>query len=242
MRMRAFARRNILEIVRDPISMGFGIGFPLILLMLLTLIQRNVPVELFAPEKLVPGICVFGYSFFALFSALLISRDRGSALMMRLMSSPMRPAEFLAGYALPLIPMALIQSAICFGAGFLMGMRPTINVFLSMAALLPAAIMFIAIGLICGCMLDERQVGGVCGAALTNISAWLSGTWFDLNLVGGTFDAIAHALPFANAVDAARAALTGSCAGAVLPIIILLAYAVALSALAIFVFMKKVRR
>lgn len=242
MRLRAFIHRNVREIVRDPLTIGFGVGFPLVLLVLLGMIQRNAPVELFRLDRLTPGVAVFGYSFFALFSALLISRDRGSALMMRLMSSPIRPVEFLAGYALPLIPMALLQTALCFGTAFLLGMRPTVGVLRAMAALLPAAVMFIAIGLICGCALDERQVGGVCGAALTNVAGWLSGTWFDLKLVGGAFETIARALPFANAVDAARAALAGDCTGMRLPLAILLAYAAALSALAVFVFARRVRR
>ena len=242
MRTRAFAHRNALEIIRDPISMGFGLGFPLILLLLLTLIERNAPVALFALDQLVPGIAVFGYSFFALFSALLISRDRSSALMMRLMSSPMRPGEFLAGYALPLIPMAVVQTAICFAAAFALGLQPTARVLITMAALLPAAVMYIAIGFICGCLLDDRQVGGVCGAALTNVSAWLSGTWFDTRLVGGAFDTIAHNLPVANAVDAARAALAGDSTAMIVPLAIVAAYAVGLSALAIYVFMRRVRR
>lgn len=242
MKICAFAHRNALEIIRDPITMGFGAGFPLMLLLLFALIQKNVPATVFALDQLVPGIAVFGYSFFALFSALLISRDRSSALMMRLMSSPMRPAQFLAGYALPLIPMAVVQTAICFGAALLLGLQPTIRVLTTMIVLLPAAVMYIAIGFICGCLLDDRQVGGVCGAALTNVSAWLSGTWFDTKLVGGAFDAIAHILPFANAVDAARAALAGDTAAMPVPLAIVLFYAAALSELAIFVFMRKVRR
>ena len=74
------------------------------------------------------------------------------------------------------------------------------------------------------------------------MSAWLSGTWFDTKLVGGVFDTIAHILPFANAVDAARAALAGDTAAMLAPLAIVLFYAAALSALAIFVFMRKVRR
>ena len=242
MKTRAFAHRNALEIIRDPITAGFGVGFPLILLLLLTLIRKNAPVSVFEPEQLAPGVAVFGYSFFALFAALLISRDRSSALMMRLTSSPMRPAQFLAGYALPLIPLAAAQTAICFGAAFLLGLQPTIYALRAMLALLPAAAMFIAIGFICGCLLDDRQVGGVCGAALTNVSAWLSGAWFDTKLAGGAFDAIAHILPFANAVDAARAALTGDTAAMLAPLAIVLFYAAGLSALAVFVFMRKIRR
>ena len=238
--MIAFARRNAREILRDPLSLGFGLGFPMILLALMTLIQRNVPVEIFEMESLLPGICAFGESFFALFSAQLISKDRSSALMMRLKNSPLRARDFILGYALPLLPMALLQAALCVLFALLLGLEPSWGILRMLVSLLPCALVFIALGLICGSMLTERQVGGVCGALLTNLSAWLSGAWFDLKLIGGGFEAFAYALPFANAVDAARAALAGQPAGTAL--LVSCAYAALLCALAVAVFARRLRR
>ena len=238
--MIAFARRNAREILRDPLSLGFGLGFPMILLALMTLIQRNVPVEIFEMESLLPGICAFGESFFALFSAQLISKDRSSALMMRLRNSPLRARDFILGYALPLLPMALLQAALCVAFALVLGLKPGWGILRMLGSLLPCALVFIALGLICGSLLSERQVGGVCGALLTNLSAWLSGAWFDLKLIGGGFEAFAYALPFANAVDAARSALAGRPAG--MPLLLTLAYALALSALASTIFARRMRR
>lgn len=238
--MIAFARRNAREILRDPLSLGFGLGFPLVLLGLMTLIQRNVPVEIFAMETLLPGICVFGASFFALFSAQLIAKDRGSAFMMRLRTSPLRARDFILGYALPLIPMAVAQFALCAACGVLLGLKLSWNLVGMLAALLPSALVFIALGLICGSLLNDRQVGGICGALLTNVCAWLSGAWFDLKLVGGGFEAFARALPFANGVDAARSALAGRDMGAALAIVS--AYALVLCALAVWIFARRMRR
>ena len=240
MRMIAFARRNAREILRDPLSLGFGLGFPMILLALMTLIQRNVPVEIFEMESLLPGICAFGESFFALFSAQLISKDRSSALMMRLKNSPLRARDFILGYALPLLPMALVQAALCVAFALVLGLKPSWGILRMLASLLPGALVFIALGLICGSLLSERQVGGICGALLTNLSAWLSGAWFDLKLIGGGFEAFAYALPFANAVDAARAALAGRPAGTAL--LVSCAYAALLCALAVVVFARRMRR
>ena len=240
MRMIAFARRNAREILRDPLSLGFGLGFPMILLALMTLIQRNVPVEIFEMESLLPGICAFGESFFALFSAQLISKDRSSALMMRLKNSPLRARDFILGYALPLLPMALLQGALCVIFALLLGLEPGWGILRMLVSLLPGALVFIALGLICGSLLTERQVGGICGALLTNLSAWLSGAWFDLKLIGGGFEAFAYALPFANAVDAARAALAGRPAGTAL--LVSCAYAALLCALAVAVFARRMRR
>ena len=240
MRMIAFARRNAREILRDPLSLGFGLGFPLILLALMTLIQRNVPVEIFQMESLLPGICAFGESFFALFSAQLISKDRSSALMMRLKNSPLRARDFILGYALPLLPMALLQGALCVIFALLLGLEPGWGILSMLVSLLPGALVFIALGLICGSLLTERQVGGVCGALLTNLSAWLSGAWFDLKLIGGGFETFAYAMPFANAVDAARAALAGQPAGTAL--LVSCIYAAGLCALAVVVFARRTRR
>ena len=240
MRMIAFARRNAREILRDPLSLGFGLGFPMILLALMTLIQRNVPVEIFEMESLLPGICAFGESFFALFSAQLISKDRSSALMMRLKNSPLRARDFILGYALPLLPMALLQGALCVIFALLLGLEPGWGIVRMLVSLLPGALVFIALGLICGSLLSERQVGGICGALLTNLSAWLSGAWFDLKLIGGGFEAFAYAMPFANAVDAARAALAGQPAGTAL--LVSCIYAAGLCALAVVVFARRMRR
>ena len=242
MRMTAFARRNVKEILRDPLTLFFGVAFPLILLGLLSLIARHAPVELFSIASLAPGIAAFGYSFIALFSAQLVSKDRSGALMMRLLTSPLRPGDFILGYTLPLIPMAALQSGVCFLFALPMGLKAGWNLLLCIAVLLPAAVIYIAIGLICGSLLTDRQVGGICGALLTNLTAWLSGIWFDLELLGGSFARIARVLPFANAVDAARLALAGDTAAMLQPLAIVCAYALALSVLAVPIFARRMRR
>ena len=101
------SRRTAKEILRDPLTLLFGLGFPLVILGLLSAIQANVPIPLFAIEQLGPGVTVFGLSFMALFSALLISKDRSSALLLRLYTTPLRPVDYILGYMLPLIPIAL---------------------------------------------------------------------------------------------------------------------------------------
>jgi len=239
-RMMAFARRNAKEILRDPLTLFFGIGFPVVLLALLSLIARNAPVDLFRIENLSPGAAAFGYSFISLFSAMLISKDRSCALMMRLRSSPLTSRDFILGYAAPLIPMALVQSGICFLCAILLGLKISLNILLCMLVLLPAAVLYIAMGLICGSLLSDKQVGGVCGALLTNLTAWLSGIWFDLELVGAGFAKAARLLPFANIVDAARAALGGEIL--LKPLALVCVYAVILSLLALRIFAARMRR
>ena len=238
----AFSGRNTKEMLRDPLNLAFGLGFPVVLLLLLTAIQRNIPVNLFQLERLTPGIAVFGLSFISLFSATLISKDRTTSFLMRLFASPMRASDYILGYTLPLIPMALAQALLCYLVAGLLGMQLTANVLLAILVSLPAAALFIGIGLLCGSVFNDKQVGGICGALLTNLSAWLSGTWFDLDLVGGAFKKIAYALPFAHAVDAGRAAMSGEFAAIMPHLWWVIGYAVVALVAAVLVFRKKMLR
>lgn len=238
-KMMAFCARNNKEILRDKINLLFGIGFPVVVLLLLQAIQSNIPVEMFEINKLTPGIAVFGLSFIALFSGMLIAKDRSSSFMLRLFASPMKSSDFIYGYTLPLIPMSIAQIVICFLVAMIFKLTITVNLLLSIVVLLPTVVVFIAIGLICGSLLNDKQVGGICGALLTNLTAWLSDTWFDISLVGGLFETIANALPFVHAVRASRAALAGNYSHICPDLWWTIIYAIVLTALAIFIFTRK---
>jgi ABC-2 type transport system permease protein len=234
-----FASRNFKEIIRDPVNLFFGLGFPLVILFLLSAIQSNIPIELFTIDQLTPGIAVFGLSFFSLFSGMLIAKDRTQSFLMRLFASPMTAKDFIFGYIIPFIPMALIQSMICFIAAMIFGLEMNLNVLLSILVLLPSSLLFIGIGLFVGSAFNDKQVGGICGPLLTNVSAWLSGIWFDLSLIGGTFEKIANLLPFSHAVEATRAALAGNIDVIMPHLIWVLIYATLMMGCAIYAFKKK---
>lgn len=242
MKMRCFALRTAREILRDPLTAGFGLGFPLILILLLSAIQANVPVELFALSRLTPGITVFGLSFLTLFSATLLSRDRESALLQRLYTTPLTAAEFLGGYALPILPMAAGQSALCYLLAMILGMHPSVHMLWAVLSVVPVSVLYIALGLLCGSVLTVKQVGGICGALLTNLSAWLSGVWFDLELVGGAFQKIANALPFVHAVALERAILAGEWAAVLPHALWVLGYTLVAALAAVLLFLRQMRR
>ncbi|MBQ2866094.1 MAG: ABC transporter permease [Clostridia bacterium] len=242
MKMLTFAARNAKEIIRDPLTVCFGLGFPLVLLFLLSAIQANVPVSLFEIAHLTPGITVFGLSFMTLFSATLISRDRSTSLLQRLYTTPMTPVDFILGYTLPVLPFALMQCIICYIAAMLLGLELTLHTLSGLLLMLPVSLLYIGLGLLFGSILSDKQVGGVCGALLTNLSAWLSGTWFDLELVGGVFKKIAYALPFVHAVEMERAAISGAY-GDVLPhLLVVLAYGLVSLALAVLLFLRQMKK
>ena len=242
MKLRSFASRNTKEILRDPLTLCFGLGFPLVLLLLLSAIQANIPVEMFEIHHLTPGITVFGLAFVSLFSASIISKDRSSSFLRRLYTTPMTPGDFILGYTLPLIPMALLQGLVCYMTAIALGLEPTISIVYALLLLLPVSLLYIALGLLCGSLLNDKQVGGICGALLTNLSAWLSGIWFDLELVGGAFQDVAYALPFVHAVELERAALTGDLSAIFPHLWWVLGYAVGLLILSIAAFLRQMRK
>ncbi len=242
MRMFAFANRNAKEILRDPLNLFFGLGFPLVLILLLSAIQANIPVALFEIQHLTPGITVFGFSFMTLFSATIIAKDRGSSLLQRLYTTPLTPMDFILGYTLPIIPIAVAQCVICYIAAIILGLEITVGIIYAVVFIIPVSFLYIALGLLCGSVFTDKQVGGICGALLTNLSAWLSGIWFDLELVGGAFKKIAYALPFVHAVDMERAVLAGDFADVFPHIWWVLGYSSTALALAVGLFLRQMKK
>ena len=242
MKMLTFASRNTKEILRDPINLFFGLGFPLVLILLLSAIQANIPVKLFEIQHLTPGISVFGLSFMTLFSATIISKDRSSSLIQRLYTTPLTPVDFILGYTLPIIPIAIGQSIICYIAGLILGLDFTINILYAVLLIVPISLLYIGLGLLFGSVLNDKQVGGICGALLTNLSAWLSGIWFDLELVGGTFKKIAYALPCVHAVELERAVLRGNFSNILPHLFWVIGYGIICLMAAVFLFLRQMKR
>ena len=241
MRTITFAKRTAKEILRDPLTIIFGLGFPVVLLLLLSAIQANIPVPMFEIQTLAPGMTVFGLSFMTLFSATLVAKDRESALLQRLYATPMTGWNFILGYMLPMLPLAFAQGVCCFLVGALLGLELTGNILLAALFLLPVSLFFIGMGLLLGSILNQKQVGGICGALMTNLTAWLSGIWFDLNLVGGVFQKIAQLLPFYHGVVLEQAVAAGDMAAALPHLPWVLGYGLGAMALAVTVFLNKMR-
>ncbi len=241
MRTVTFAKRTLKEILRDPLNLFFGLGFPAVLILLLTAIQSNIPVNTFPLDSLVPGMTVFGLSFITLFSATLIAKDRESAFLTRLYATPMRSYNFILGYTLPILPVALMQSAFCFLIGIILGQKITINMLYAIIFNIPISLFFIGLGLLFGSVLNTKQVGGICGALLTNLTAWLSGIWFSLELVGGVFEKIAYALPFVHAVELEKAVFLGDFSNILPHLIWILGYMLAVDVISVLLFLKQMK-
>jgi ABC-2 type transport system permease protein len=154
----------------------------------------------------------------------------------------MTPVDFILGYTLPLIPIAILQCIICYIVAIILGLEITPNILPAVASVIPTSLLYISIGLLCGSVLTDKQVGGICGAALTNLSAWLSGTWFDLELVGGAFKNIAYSLPFVHAVEMQRELLSGNFAGIFPHVWWVLGYSAVILTAAVLLFLRQMKK
>jgi len=242
MRIRLFAKRNSKEILREPIYFAFGLGFPLILLVLLSIINASIPAEannpMFEIQNLAPGMAMFGSSFMALFLGMLVAKDRSTSFLIRLYASPMRAFDFLIGYAVPMILMSIGQATITLVASLIYGLDFSLTLLLGILTTTLTSFLFIGLGLLCGTLLSDKAVGGICGALITNLAGWFSGVFIPIDLIGGAFKTITRILPFYHSVEAIKAALTGKIIDILPHLGVVLLYAFIIFAIVIPVFNK----
>ena len=243
MKIFLFAKRNIKEILRDPVNLFFSLGFPLILLSLLSIINASIPHEakntMFQIENLAPGLAMFGSVFMALFAGMLLSKDRTSSFLMRLFTSPMTAADFILGYTLPMLVMTIVQAAITLLAAGAFGLDIHINILFAISMTAVTSLFFVGTSLLFGSLLNEKAVGGVCGALLTNIAGWLSGVFIPIDLIGGAFKTITHMLPFYHSTEAIRISLGGNFSRMLPHLIVVIGYTIVIFTLAIITFNRK---
>lgn len=215
MKVKAFSFRNAKEILRDPLSYIFCVGFPLVMLVIMTVVNKSIPKEaamdIFNLSKLVPAIAVFGFTFIMLFMAILLSKDRESMFLSRLCGAPMKPWEFMAGYTLPVLIIALLQVAVTYAAALLIAFiegekLSLLGMATSAATFIPVMLMFINFGIILGAAFGSKSAPGIASVLITVVSL-LGGIWMDIEALGGSFFAAAKKLPFYWAVEIGREAM-----------------------------------
>lgn len=249
-RKLAFSSRNIKELSRDPLGYIFCVGFPLIMLVLMTIIDRSIPkdgVSTFHIENLAPGVAVFGQMFVMLFTALSIATDRGGTFLMRLYATPMTAGDLTAGYVIPMLIVAFVQSIMTFAAAFIISVITGSTLSLAgmlvcMLTLIPSALMFIGFGLLFGVLFNEKSAPGI-SSIIISLGGFMGGIWFDPESTGGVMLKICKCLPFFYCTRSARSALALSfdSKGFIIPLIIVIASAAVLILLGSVAFSKKMR-
>lgn len=244
-----FAQRNFKELIRDPLSWIFCLGFPIAMLIIMNIINESIPEEanmtIFELYNLAPGIEVFGLTFIMLFACMLIAGDRTEAFLLRIFTSPMKSTDYIAGYIIPLIVLSFGQIAITIIASLIMGAFTDAdlnigNMLFSVISLIPAVIMFVGFGILFGTIFNKNAAPGL-SSIIISFSGILGGIWMDVETIGGTLGKLCNALPFYHCVKSARLAFSGNFADSLSESGIVLIWAVVVIVISIIVFKKKMR-
>ena len=237
MRTLNFARRNFKEIIRDPLSIIFSVLLPLFLLFIFK--QINIPNESYELHNFTPGIIVFGFSFITLFTAMLVSKDRTSSLLIRLGISPMKPIEYILGYMLSIIPLIIIQNVLFFILAIILGLSFSINIIWAILISIVVAVLFIAIGIILGSLFSEKASSGI-SSIVVQLVCFTSGMYFPRELLGDVFSKICEYLPFESCVTIIKGIMNANLESITIRnIIVFLVYTIIMFTISIIVFRKK---
>ena len=243
MRILTLTGRNIKEILRDPLSLLFTLGFPLFMEVLFYLIFHKMTSQ-FEMRYLAPGIVVFSQAFLTLFVGILISTDRSTSFLTRLYVSRAKSYEFVLAYALAIVPVVAVQSVLFFLVGGILD-HSIFGVGMIFAILLSfvTSLLFIAIGILLGSICNEKSVGGVSSIVIAGQSL-LSGMWFPIDGLNKGVITFMNILPFRNASMLVQNTMNGIgdlFKDFFLPLIILVAYTIVAFVVAVLVFRAKMK-
>lgn len=245
MRMLAFASRNRKEILRDPLTLCFGIGMPLLMLGIVEIINLAIGNAALTPSNFqminfAPATAVFALSFITLFTASLISKDRATSFLTRLFASPLTRGDYLEGYSVPLIPVSMAQTALTLAASLLLGLGLGWGVLYCFIVLIPLSLLFIGLGILFGVAFGDKQVSFVT-SLLIQVAALSSGMWFDLKMIGGAMETICYCLPYAHVLDICKAAMAGDLSGTLVNWLVVGAYTIGAYVAAALVLKKRMK-
>ncbi|MBE5779643.1 MAG: ABC transporter permease [Clostridiales bacterium] len=245
MKTIAFANRNLKEILRDLTALLFVVGMPLLMLLIWLIISQATPGDYmpanFQLVSYIPGVALFGMTFLSMFLGIHIAQDKSTSFLSRLFAGPMKTGEYLLGYALPVLPLCIVQMTMVLGCGLLLGYEATFVQLLStMGCLLVSVPAFIAMGLFLGSLLSEKAVAPL-SSILVQLMALTSGMMLDVDMIGGVYGGICKALPFYHALNLAKVPMGANAFSGWISALVVLGYTVALFMLSVVVF-RKVRR
>lgn len=250
MKSKVFAGRTWKEMMRDPLSYIFCLGFPIVMLVIMSIVDQSIPTEagpqVFHLPNLAPGIAYFGLTFVMLFACIQVSKDRATALLLRLYASPMKPLDYIVGYTMPMVILAVVQTVICFGASVVVGLcigetLPVGAMLLSALALVPSMLLFVGFGILFGTLVGEKAAPGVC-SIIISVAGMIGGIWMDVDSIGGVLSKVAKALPFYHGVTLARLPFRETAEGAVEHLLWTLVCGVLVYGLAVWVFRSKMKK
>lgn len=238
MRGLEFAKRNFKELYRDYLSLIFCLIFPIILFVVLQAIMKSIGVDMshtpqFLIDNFTSGMIVFSFSFLSVFVGNTIALDRESSFMLRLKTTPMKPVDFILGYTLAYLPVAVAQEILIIVCGLIFGLEISIGIILMVLVMFPMALLFIGFGILFGLLVSSKGVGGL-ASMLPTFTGLLGGIFFPLDLIDGGFANVCYSLPFANMIKVGRCFISNGYSDLLIPLIISFGYVVVVYVSSIF--------
>lgn len=248
-----FARRTYKEFLRDPVSMIFGAAFPVILMIVLQIICKNLTNEgmeiasVYQIDKMMIGISIYSFSFTSFYAGIRVSKDKNDYYIQRFYSTNMELDDYILGYVAPLLFITFLQSIVCITTAFLLDailsldiLHFGLNYLLLIGMMLPCEIIFICIGIMLGVSFKAKEsiyifIGIIIVTILT------SNIFFNVSSFGSAYVIFCRALPFYPTYEALVGLLNGF-TEAFPYYFVTIAYGIILFILMIIIFKRKMNR
>lgn len=233
------AKRNIKEMIREPLGSVFCIGFPVFMLLLMQIIFTNIDLEVVPPsfeiKNYASGICIFGYAFLTLFIALQLASDKNSSFIKRINIAPISKAEYYLSYVVSSLPIALGQTVLFYLISLIFKYPFDGYFFLGIVYLLPSALLYICFGILIGCICsDEKQTGPI-GSIFVSLTSIIGGVFMPVSMFKGGFKTFIDLLPFIHTSEIASELHTKGASCIYPHILFILGYIVVITAIIILV-------
>jgi ABC-2 type transport system permease protein len=167
----------------------------------------HIETEITYIDFIAPGIIIFGLLILIPTSARIMIHDKEKGMLSRLLTTPARPLDFISGYSLCLVAIAIAQIIIFIAAAWGFGMDIVGSLWLAFLIFFLAGLSSIGIGMVVASLTKtENQAEPLCWLFAMPL-AILSGCWFSLEIMPSYIRNVANAFPYAHAIDASRGVL-----------------------------------
>ncbi|MDG4798453.1 ABC transporter permease [Micromonospora sp. WMMD1082] len=211
----ALSRATYKANVRDATTLFFTFAFPLVFLVIFGLIFRNQEVADTGRgyvDYIAPGVLSWGLASAALFGvSFTLMQWRNDDLLRIIRLSPISIWSVIGSRYLVALGIGVAQSLLFVGVAMLpvFGMRPDPTWPLSVPVMLLAVTTFLALGLIVGSRADTPEAVAAIANCIVVPMAFLSGSFYPLELMPGWLQGISRALPLRYVNDGMAYAFTG---------------------------------
>ena len=205
---------------RDATTIFFTFIFPLVFLLLFGTIFRGQAVEASGRsyiEYIAPGVMTWGIANAAVFSiAFALMQWRESDLLRIVRMTPASTRSVLSSKLTVTMGIAAIQAVLFVGVAMLpfFGLRPASSAWQAIPLLFMGVVAFYAVGAIIGAFANTAEAVAAISNVIMVPMAFLSGSFFPIDMMPSFLKSIAHALPLYYLNDGVGDAFTGSATAA----------------------------